>query len=177
MARPVRLLLALAFVLGALLGPLGASYDVSAQDTASAVAAIVDVQDLGTLNPAFQDDVNTDTGNPTDVPDTIDNPVTDQPLDMDTLLAMWLVILGTISTFAISFINRFLPGVTPDDNMKRAVVALVFCLAVGVADTLVRGVLNPTNLTATFIIIFFSAVGFYKAWFQPAGLADKIETK
>jgi hypothetical protein len=182
MARGKYTLLAILIALGALFWVTGASYAVDAPVVSA-------WSDLGTLNPAFQDDVDPagttldddetppDTGNPSDEPGVVDNPVTEQPLDTNAQLLMWQAILGFFSTFLISVINRFLPGVTYDDNLKRATIAFVVCFAIGVLDTMVRGVLDLTNLTATVLVIFTSAIAFYGAWFKPAGLASKIEVR
>jgi hypothetical protein len=164
-----------------------------AQDAPHVIEAsyVVIDGDAGTLNPAFQDDTGADgadvdpTGdvgtstagdeNPTDTPGVLDNPVTDGPLDMDQIIFMWSAILGVLSTIGISLVNRLVPGITPDDTLKRAIVAAVFCIVVGVLDNLVRGTLNGPNLSASILVIFFSAIGFYQAWFKTSGAAARIE--
>jgi hypothetical protein len=154
-----------------------------AQDAPHAIESsyVVIDGDAGTLNPAFQDDstletdvpdVNTNEG---DAPGVIDNPITDNDLDMDQIVFMWTTILGVLSTVGISLVNRLVPGITPNDDLKRAIVAGAFCIAVGLLDNLVRGTLNPTNAMASILVVFFAAVGFYQAWFKTSTLAARIE--
>jgi hypothetical protein len=125
---------------------------------------VVELSDLGTLNPAFQE------GDPGDVGGVIDNPITEYPIDLTAQIALWLVILGFISSPVISFLNRRVA-----DPEMRAVVAFVSCLVLAVVDTLVRGSLNLTNLTATFLLIFAVAITFYRFYFKPSGIAGRIE--
>lgn len=163
-------LLAFIVALSALMASTGASY-------ADAAPVVSTWADLGTDNPAFQDAtvVPTDDVNPADTPAVVDNPATDNPIDTNANLLMWQAILGFIATFIISAINRFVPGISPDDNMKRAVVAFVICTAIGIVDAVVRDVADLTNILATVLVIFTAAIGFYNAWFRPAGFASKIE--
>lgn len=169
MVRLYGSIIALALLLGALFCATGALADEAAT---VAVPAVVTWGDLGTLNPAFQTE-----GDRVDTADVVDNPVTDSPLDTNAQLLMWQAILGFVATFIISAVNRFVPGISPDDNMKRAIMAFAVCAGIGILDTLIRGVLDPTNVTATVLVIFTAAIGFYNAWFRPAGLAGKIEGK
>ena len=155
----------------AALGPLWAMAGYAAAEESAAPAAIV-LQVESTAVPA--DDPG-GAGNPADEPGVIDNPVTENPLDINAQIAMWLAVLGFVSTFAISFVNRLLPGVSPEDATKRGVVAFLFCVAVGLIDTIVRGTLNLTNATAAILLVFSTAIGFYNLWFKGSQMARNIE--
>jgi len=119
----------------------------------------------------------TETGNPSDEPGVIDNPFTENQLDINAQIAMWLAVLGFISTFVVSFINRTITGTDPDAAMKRGVVAFLFCVIVGVADTIVRGTLNLTNVTGAALLVFSTAIAFYNLWFKNSQFAAKIENR
>jgi hypothetical protein len=99
-----------------------------------------------------------------------ENPVTEDPIDINAQIGMWLVILGFLSQFAISFING---RMGTEDPLTKGGVALVFSLV----DTFIRQTLNLTNLTASLLLVFSSAIGFYTTWFKPSGMAAKVEGK
>jgi O-antigen ligase len=103
-----------------------------------------------------------------------ENPVTEDPIDINAQIGMWLVILGFLSQFAISFING---RMGTEDPLTKGGVALVFCLLVALVDTFIRQTLNLTNLTASLLLVFSSAIGFYTTWFKPSGMAAKVEGK
>lgn len=100
-----------------------------------------------------------------------ENPVVQYPIDINAQIALWLIILGFISTVIVSAINR----AWPDDPTKKGLAAFLFCLMVAIADTFIRQTFNPTNLVATFLVVFASAVLFYRQFFQTTQMAAKLE--
>jgi len=179
MHRYRQTIVTIALAVGAVLCVTGASY---ADDAAQVPTLAMATGENPSGDPVgrWQDDgtgsvTAPPTGNPSDVPGVIDNPVTEHPVDLDAQVAMWLAVLGFISTFIVSIVNRMVPGVSPEDHYKRGVIAFVICLAIGVLDTTIRGTLNLTNAMTSVLIVFTSAIGFYKAWFHPAGIDAKIQ--
>ena len=107
-------------------------------------------------------------------------PTTDNPLDgadIDATLVAWQVILGVIASIITTFANRLIPGVSPDDSLKRAIVTAVMCVVVAMIETVLRGTFNTANVLASLVVVFASAVTFYRSWFATSTLAARIEGK
>lgn len=102
-------------------------------------------------------------------------PILNQPVPVDPNIAMWQIVLGVVSSLAVSTISRRFQGDGDDVKMKRALTLGAVCLAVAVFDTFVRGVMNTSNYMASFLTVTVSAITFYKGWSATSGLAGKIE--
>lgn len=153
--RYLRLFSLITWLTVGLIASTGVSLDAHAQDTGT-----VDV--VG----------DAETGNPSDEPGVIDNPITEFPIDINGQIALWLVVLGFFASPVASFVNRYFA-----DPLQRGVVAFLVSLALALLDTVIRGVLNPTNLVASLLFIFVAAIGFYKLYFQPTGLDARLSGK
>ena len=94
--------------------------------------------------------------------------------DLNTLsdLDIWSILAGFGMPLLIAFISSARwPG------WARALVAVAVCIAGGTMTALLTGYYGGVPMLRAVLVTLIAALGFYRVWWKPSGIAPAIEAK
>jgi peptidoglycan/LPS O-acetylase OafA/YrhL len=94
-------------------------------------------------------------------------------LEPDTSVAMWGLIVGFAMPAVIAALNR-----KRWSSTAKGLCAFVCSLVAAAGTAFFAGDLaNPSDYITAALVVFVGAIGSYRLWWQPSGIAPAIEAK
>lgn len=92
---------------------------------------------------------------------------------MDDRLALWSAVVGFVLPPVLAMVMR-----SSWSSQVQGLVAFTACLAAAAGTVWLQGDLGRSqDLVTSFLLIFTAAIGTYRLYWKPSGIAPSIEAK